>query len=153
MTRLKNFEDYSVDYANYVAEEIEKLNGRHTCGSIAVPTNHSSCNIVNDPASKFVGNSRIDGSSCYSNNNEMLNIPNTAATAVINNGTFKDGVFDNGNQWHPGTWYPEKKNTDDNIGWWTKDKNKELTTFEKWSIGIGIASLIVGIITALVMFF
>ena len=104
MTRLKNFEDYSVDYANYVAEEIEKLNGKHTCGSIAVPTNHSSCNIVNDPASKFVGNSRIDGSSWYSNKNEMFNVGCAGGdgAAVINNPTFNNGSFNDG-AWYPGT--------------------------------------------------
>ena len=69
--------------------------------------------------------------------------------AVINNPTFNNGSFNDG-AWYPGTF---DTNKNDNIGWWTKDKNKELTTFEKWSIGIGIASLIVGIITALVMFF
>ena len=166
--KFKDFADFSsIDYSEYVAESIEKNNygwvtggggsdgSRHTCGYISVPNNHTSyisvpnnhtsCNIVNDPASKFVGNSRIDGSSWYSNKNEMINVQPSAA--INNPGIFNDGTFNNGS-WHPGTF-----DKDDNIGWWTKEKNKELSTFEKWSIGIGVASLIVGIITALVMFF
>ena len=152
--KFKDFADFSsIDYSEYVAESIEKNNygwgdeSRDTCGSISVPNNYTSCSIVNDPASKFVGNSRIDGSSWYSNKNEMINVQ--PAAAINNPGIFNDGTFNNGS-WHPGTF---DKKDDDNIGWWTKEKNKELSTFEKWSIGIGVASLIVGIITALVMFF
>ena len=39
----------------------------------------------------------------------------------------------------------------DNFGDWTKSDSKPLPLYEKWMIGIGIVSLIIGIITVVIM--
>ena len=64
---------------------------------------------------------------------------------------FQDGNFQNGN-WYPGTF--EQSNVlaipQDNFGLWSKIKDKP-SKVEKWMIGLGIGSLIIGIVTIIIM--
>lgn len=101
--------------------------------------------IQNDKDVIYLGKSRIDGSSIYRKGSEIYNVKDNRSEPLIVSGLTTP-------TWNDGTWNPNLKPNND-MGWWTKNQEEEkLSKFQKWSIGIGIGTLIVGLISILIMF-
>jgi hypothetical protein len=101
--------------------------------------------IENDKDVIYLGKSRIDGSSIYRKGDEIYNVKDNRQEPLIVSGLTTP-------TWNDGTWNPNLK-PDKDMGWWTKKQEEEkLSKFQKWSIGIGVGTLIVGVISILIMF-
>ena len=93
------------------------------------------------------GNGCLNGSSHCS----YISVVDTSSREI--KPQFQDGNFQSG------SWYPEtfQQNSSvlaipqDTFGDWSKVKEKTVSRAEKWMIGLGIGSLIIGIITVLIM--
>jgi len=101
--------------------------------------------IQNDKDVIYLGKSRIDGSSIYRKGDEIYNVkdnrPEPLAVSDLTTQT-----------WNNDIWKPNLKQ-DKDMGWWTKNQDEEkLSKFQRLSIGIGIGTLIVGMISILIMF-
>ena len=156
----------SINYNEYVAEQIDnQFLGYGTSGSQGMK---GSSGTMGNSKYEWVGKSRISDKNLYTDRNEgkvfedgQLVQSDNQYNWYIRNGNLvaelkphQSGTFTNG-QWFNGQWPTNntvQQKPHDGFGDWTKDNSKRpLHTFEKWMIGIGISSLIIGIVTVLVM--
>lgn len=89
----------------------------------------------------YLGRSRIDGSSIYRNGDEIYNVQPTKNK--VSEPLMVSGLTT-----------PIWNNTDKDLGWWFKKEQSQesLSKFQKWTLGIGVGTLILGIISIIVMF-
>jgi hypothetical protein len=102
-----------------------------------------------DYIAEKIGNSRIDGSTIYKvNGNGTSGNPSLIVSGLTE--TIQEKNIQN-NQELNRNWNQNQKFSNNDFGQWTKNEKKSIKPYEKWTIGIGICSLIIGIVTIVVM--
>lgn len=130
--------DKSLDYSKYIAEQNISLNGNYMSNM------KSSSSPVNMSRTEYLGNSRIDGEPLYKHH--MMSSGLT--TIEISKGRLDNQWYNDVGQPIPKPFIPDK-----DMDWWNKENNNPLSKYQLWTIGIGIGSLIVSIVTVVVLFF
>lgn len=142
--------DKSLDYSEYIAKNISlnMSSANPVKISSSNPVNISNVNPVNTNygivKTEYVGNSRIDGEPIYKHH--MMSSGLT--TIELTKGKLDNQWYNDIGQPIPKPFIPDK-----DMDWWNQEENKPLSKYQLWTIGIGIGSLIVSIVSIAVLLF
>jgi len=143
MKSFKSFQQFvevdkpvnNIQYSEYIAEKVNEQIGQYSSSGIPSITSGLTMTLENhlpnfNGDGEYLGKSRLDGGNLYRKDGNVYNDKNTNFTTIENKTIDIPHV--------------------DNFGSWTKNDNSS-TTFQKWMIGLGLGSLIVGVISIIVM--